>query len=458
MGGLGFSLLEGRTERVLKRKGALPLYTPEGLARPLGEEDALRIGKILGAYQNLPEITETGEERRKIIGTLVDKYLKALGKKIPDGTAELYCRICCAASGNGLGPLDFLLEDPELEEIMVNGIGRPISIFHRKAGMCETNLIFDSAEYLVEKGNQILFPLNKRVDESRPSGHGILENGDRVTVAIPPLSREPCLDIRRFTEKPMTICDLVGAGMLDWKMASFLSLAMERGGANLGVIGNTGAGKTTFLGALLRLVPPHERIVAVEEIPEIKIPHLQQVRLLEVEHLGLRMADCILETLRLRPDRVIVGEVRSPADALALRDSCLSGQAFGTYFTYHAEDAAFAVERLASQGVGRKDLEAFNLLVCCKRFENERFETKRVVTEISEVGKEGEIVRLFSYDFESGEWECALKGRSKIEGWLGKISGGKLDIPAELKRREKTLSALSGKEDREFFGKLWGGK
>ncbi len=441
-----------------KGGGKLPIYVRKSVNHDLSEEDAFRIGKILETYRARPEITQTGAERRGVIDSLVDRYTSLAKGRIGPERARLYKEICFSASGDGLGPLDFLMEDPEIEEILANGPGEPVYVFHRKAGMCETNLSFLSGQYLVEKANQMLFPLNRRVDEGKPASHGILPNGDRVSVAVPPLSRRPCIDIRRFSEEPLTAADLALRGMLNWEMAAFLSLVMGRGGTNLGVVGNTGAGKTTLLNALLRFIPPHQRIVSVEEIPEIKIPHSHQVRLVEVEHLGLGMADCILETLRLRPDRVVVGEVRTPAEALALRDSCLSGQSFGTYFTYHSESPALAVGRLVSQGVSRRDCAAFGMLVSCRRFEDGNARTVRVVSEISEVAGEGAPRRLFAYDFAKRRWSGSLKGKSRAEKWISASLFGGRGLGKELRRREALLKGLAGKRDEEFFRMLWEAK
>ncbi|MFH0962178.1 MAG: ATPase, T2SS/T4P/T4SS family [archaeon] len=448
----------GRTDFALIRQEGLdfPEYLPFGLETPDGD-DLFRIGKIVKAYQNIPEITETGEKRREEIGKLVSKYLGLLsGKRLSREKAELYERVVFSATGEGRGPLEFLVGDPQIEEIMVNGTSQPIFIFHRRFGMCATNLRFDSEEYLIEKANQLLFPGNKRVDSSKPFAHAILPNGDRISVEIPPLAKEPCIDIRKFSEKPMTLPELVKLGMLDLRAAAFLFLAVESGVCNIGVVGNTGAGKTTLLGALLRLAPPYQRVILVEEIPEISVPHKHNVRLVQVEHLGIGMAELVRETLRLRPDRVVVGEVRSPSEVQALRDSCLSGQAYSTYFTYHSESAQAAVERLESQGISRKDCEYFGLLVVCRRFEDRDGKTRRIVSEISEIGADGRTLPLFKHDFKRNRWIRRLRGKSRVEArLLETFISGKGGLSREIAKREKLLKRFSDAEDAEFFSGIW---
>lgn len=426
-------------------------YSPKGIPS-LDSEDSFRIGKIIDAYQRLPEIVETGTGRAEEIKRLVSKYESALGKKLPPEKRSLYERIIFLSTGAGLMPLEPLLKDPLIEEIMVNGTASPIFVYHRKFGMLPTTLRFTSGNYLVEKANQLLFPAGKRVDRSKPSAHAVLSSGERVSVEIPPVSKEPSLAIRKFSESPLTITDLSGLGMLDLEAASFLSLAIGAGASNIGVIGNTGAGKTTLLNALLRFVPESQRIAIVEEIPEISAPHINKISLSEVEGLGIRMNFLVRETLRLRPDRIVIGEVRSPEDASALRDACLSGPAYSTFYTYHADSPEGAVERLKSQGIGENDLEYFGLLVSCRRFETKEGGQLRRVKSISEIGRAGKIRRIF--DSGKGGKLRRVGGRSEVERRISSEFLRGAPIAPELASRKALLKRLANLPDREFFSEF----
>ncbi|MBR9681353.1 MAG: CpaF family protein [Candidatus Altiarchaeota archaeon] len=316
-----------------------------------------------------------------------------------------------------LGPLEPLISHSQLEEIMVNDLEKPIFIYHRKEGMLKTGLSISSPAYFLELSNRMLSNLGRRVDYAHPKANGMLKSGDRVTVIIPPYSRTHVLDIRRFSVSPLTILDLVNFGMLTFKTAAFLWLVMEAGNINLGIAGNTGSGKTTLLNALTRFLPFKERVVLVEEVPEVKPLQEQVVHMVSVDFLNITLRDAIIDSLRLRPGRVIVGEVRSDEEVMAARDSCLAGQALGTYFTYHAQSFVHAEKRLKSQGFGEYDLEAIDLWVLCKRFEKKGKSHRKVVDVIFQgrplfFGNKSpripELTRVF------GNWKKEQSKREKI--------------------------------------------
>lgn len=473
---LGFQILPLPKKRKLLEKnrlgeiaeaegeGRLPLYLVTSL-RTLGEEDVFRIEKILRLYEEKPEITAFGPERVKILSELVEKYSKALSSQKGAGLSgpelEMYSLAAYIMSGDGLGPLSLFLEDDSLEEIMVNGIGKPIYVYHRKFGMCRSNVCFTDRRYFIEKANQVLSVIGRRVDEGHPRAHGVLQNGDRIAAIIPPYSSDCTIDIRKFSARPFTVADLAGRGMLSLEAAAFLWIAFEAG-CNIGIVGNTGAGKTSLLNALFRFVPADQRVICVEETPEIKILQEQSVRMISVENLGITLKDAILDSLRLRPGRVIIGEVRTEEEASALKESLLAGQALGTYFTYHAENSGFALRRLSEQGIMPRDLSAIDLLVVCKRFEQKGRHTQRAVSEIVEVLDpldEGDGIprtrSLFSFDFEKMRMKrVGNPAKSEIAKRLGKLYLRGADFGREMKKKEAQLRGMNGITDGLFFEKV----
>ena len=426
---------------------------------PFSKDDEFRIGKILKLYEERSDITVFGNERKCVLEELVERYATALtdgtGKKLCAGKRKEYAQTAFVCSGEGLGPLSFLLGDDELEEVMVNGINSPIYVYHRRYGMLKTNLAFTSESYFVEKANQILSEIGRRIDETHPRANGVLKNGDRISIIIPPYSLSHSLDIRKFSAKPLTILNLVENGMLNFESASFLWLIMEAGG-NVGIVGNTGAGKTTLLNSLFRFVPHHQRVICVEETPEIHVLQDQCVRMISVDNLHLGLYDAIMDSLRLRPDRVIIGEVRRKHEVEALRESMLSGQSLGTYFTYHAETATFALQRLNDQGIMGRDLCALDIIVACRRFNVSGIaHSKRVVTEIVEVLREldpdsglPKTNVLFKFDYDKNR--LIKRGGGGTEKSFGRLSdeiskrylAGKSSFAAEVKRRMKLLKSL----------------
>lgn len=441
---------------------ALPLYTVTAL-RPLTDDDVFRMEKILRLYEEKPDITAFGPERMNVLSELVDKYSRALGAQkgssLSDREKEMYSLAAYIMSGDGLGPLSLFTDDAQLEEIMVNGIGQPIYVYHRKFGMCKSNVCFTDRRYFIEKANQVLASVGRRVDEGHPRAHGVLPNGDRIAVIIPPYSADCTMDIRKFSALPMTVTDLAGNGMLSLEAAAFLWLAFEAG-CNIGIVGNTGAGKTSLLNALFRFVPADQRVVCVEETPEMQILQEQHVRMISVENLGITLKDAILDSLRLRPGRVIIGEVRTAEEASALKESLLAGQALGTYFTYHAENSRFAIRRLREQGIMPRDLSAIDLLVVCRRFEQKSPKgpkTHRAVSEIAEVldsfDCEGlpKTRALFSFDFGKMRMK-KVPGGSELGVRIGKFYLRR-PFGRELAARSALLRAMTGLEDRQFFEK-----
>ncbi|RCV57951.1 CpaF family protein [Marinitenerispora sediminis] len=246
----------------------------------------------------------------------------------------------------GLGVLEPLLADESITEIMVNG---PDNVYIERRGRVERiDTAFASEEQLYQTIDRIVSQVNRRVDESSPMVDARLPTGERVNVIIPPLSLSgPVITIRRFP-KPFTIEQLVGNGSLD-EATGVLLAALVRARFNVIVSGGTGTGKTTFLNALSAFVPAAERIVTIEDSAELQ---LQQEHVIRLEsrppniegagHISIR--DLVRNSLRMRPDRIIVGEVRG-AETLDMLQAMNTGHD-GSLATVHANSADDAVHRL----------------------------------------------------------------------------------------------------------------
>ncbi len=309
-------------------------------------------------------------------GNVLDRLLSAARRKLEFSEESVRFWAPLLVDGR-LGPIEALLQ-LDLEEIMVNGLEEPIFVYDRRKGMLRTNLSITSEGYFMELANRMLSSLGRRVNRTNPRESGVLDSGDRVSVVVPPYSRGHALSIRKYSSEPFTIVELAERGMLSYTEAAALWKLIEEG-ANVGIVGNTGSGKTTLLNALLRFVPRRERVVLVEEIPEIRPLQEQVLSLVSSSELGISMRDAIFDSLRLRPDRVVIGEVRTDGEVAALRESCLAGHALGTYFTYHAESAELARRRLTSQGFPEYDLRAITAIVVCRRTQRGGKLERRVV-------------------------------------------------------------------------------
>jgi len=247
----------------------------------------------------------------------------------------------------GLGPLEPLLRDPAVDEVMVCGTG---PVWVERGGRLEpTSSRFGSEAELRHAIERILAPLGRRADESEPLADARLPDGSRVHVVLPPLALDgPVLTIRRFRPRGFGPADLVAAGTLAAPLAEFLGRAV-RGRCTVLICGGTGSGKTTTLGALAAFIDPRERVVTIEDAAELKLalPHVVRLeaRPPNLEGRGeVTIRRLVRNALRMRPDRLVVGEVRG-AEALDLLLAMGTGHA-GSLCTLHAGSAAEALRRL----------------------------------------------------------------------------------------------------------------
>ena len=293
----------------------------------------------------------------------------------------------------GLGPLEELLADPEVEEVMVNG---PDRVYVERRGRIEpTEVHFADEAELRNSIERILAPLGRRVDELSPMVDARLADGSRVNVVIPPLAVDgPALSIRRFSAASPGPADLVELGTLTPEMRGLLEVAV-RERRSLLVSGGTGSGKTTLLNALSAFIAAEERVVTIEDAAELRLQQPHVVRLesrpASVEGRGeVTIRDLLRNALRMRPDRIVIGEVRGP-EALDLLTALNTGHR-GALSTLHANSPSDALRRLETlalmAGVGlphaaiREQLgRGFELVVHLERLADGR----RVVTEIAEV-------------------------------------------------------------------------
>lgn len=265
----------------------------------------------------------------------------------------------------GFAPLDHFLSDPNLEEIAVIGLNLPVYIYVRKSGWQRTNATITSLEHLTHLINKMARPLGRRVSAESPRINALLPDGSRLHASIPPLSAGE-ITVRRHAVRAWSAADLLQSGSLNAQALAFLWLAFQSDSSVL-VAGNTASGKTTLLDALLGFIPLHERMLVIEETPELRPPHPHKVSLVCQEEPGIGMADLVRDSLRMRPDRVIVGEVRTPPETQAYMETLLSGQARGSYATFHAQSAAETLRRLVNLGASPDDLVSLDFVVIQRR-------------------------------------------------------------------------------------------
>jgi pilus assembly protein CpaF len=315
----------------------------------------------------------------------------------------------------GLGPIEPLLDDATVTEVMVNGTAY---IYVERGGVIEqTESRFISEEHLRRVIDRIVSQIGRRVDESSPMVDARLADGSRVNAIVPPLSLDgSILTIRKFAKDPFQANDLIQLGTFTPQVAAVLSAAVA-GGLNVLVSGGTGTGKTTLLNVLSGFVPSDERIVTIEDAVELQLhqPHVirLEARPPNLEGIGeVTIRDLVRNSLRMRPDRIIVGEVRG-AEALDMLQAMNTGHD-GSLSTVHANGPRDALARietmvlmagfdLPSRAIREQIASALNLVVHIERF---RDGSRRVAHVTEVLGMESDVIAMqdvFRYDYTAGQ-------------------------------------------------------
>ena len=331
-----------------------------------------------------------------------EQYLSIKDKKtIMDGVFQ---------SMRGLDVLQPLLDDPQVTEIMVNG---PDNIFYEKSGeLYRSTVHFRDQKRLEDVIQNIVEPINRQVNESTPIVDARLKDGSRVNIVLPPIALSgPTVTIRKFPESPLTISRLIELGSLTPQVANFLrDLVLAK--FNIFISGGTGSGKTTFLNALSNFIPATERIITIEDSAELQIQGIPNLVRLEARNANMEgrgeitIRDLIKSSLRMRPDRIVVGEVRGP-EALDMLQAMNTGHD-GSLSTGHAKSAKDMLSRLETmvltgadfpiEAIRQQIASAVDIIIHLGRLRDH----SRRVLEITEVlsYQNGEIQRNPLYRFE----------------------------------------------------------
>ena len=347
----------------------------------------------------------------------------------------------------GLGPLEPLLADRSISDILVNGAK---SVYIERRGKLEkTNVTFTDDAHLLNTIDRIVSAVGRRIDESSPMVDARLADGSRVNAIIPPLAIDgPSMSIRRFAVELLTMDDLVALGTLSPKLAKVLEVIVK---ARLNVLisGGTGAGKTTALNILSGFIPLDERVVTIEDSAELQLQQPHVVRLEtrppNIEGIGeVTSRDLVRYSLRMRPERIIVGEVRG-AEALDMLQAMNTGHD-GSLTTIHANsprDALGRIENMVSmtginfpiKALRAQIASAINVVVQVSRLEDG---TRKLVSVQEINGMEGDIItmsELFTFDREGIDSDGKVIGRIKatgvVPGFYKNLAPRGIDLPIE---------------------------
>jgi pilus assembly protein CpaF len=370
----------------------------------------------------------TEEQLSHHVEKLIREIIKEMDKKLPADVDREELAVDVLNEAVGLGPLEELLAQEDITEIMVNKFDE---IYIEKAGkLTKSSVVFSSDDAVMSAIERIVSPLGRRIDESSPLVDARLKDGSRVNAIIPPLAlRGPCLTIRKFSKQKLTSGDIVNFGAVSANMMKFLQMCVEHH-KNIIISGGTGSGKTTLLNVMSNFIPETERIITVEDAAELSLnqPHIVslEARPPNMEGKGaIPIRDLVKNCLRMRPDRIVVGECRG-GEALDMLQAMNTGHD-GSLTTAHANTPRDMVARLEvmvmmsgmdlpSKAIREQVASAIDIVVQQTRYSD----GSRKITNITEItGTEGDIVQMqdiFVFKQEGFDEEGKVKGEFQPTG------------------------------------------
>ncbi len=431
----------GKSGKLTSRRAAAPPPPKESSA--LADLKTRVQQRLLAELDPAMDITQVAEVRR----TIRDLFEQILQEEnIVLSRPERHRLFeAIAAEILGFGPLQPLLEDDSITEIMVNG---PKNIYvERKGKLQRVPVTFEDNDHVMRIIERIVAPLGRRVDESSPYVDARLPDGSRVNIVIPPISLVgPVVTIRKFFKTPLTVQDLINFGSITPEAVQFLE-ACVKARLNIVISGGTGSGKTTLLNILSSFIPPDERIITVENAAELQLRQEHVVTLESrppnIEGRGeVTIRQLVINTLRMRPDRIIVGEVRG-AEALDMLQAMNTGHE-GSMTTVHSNSPRDTLSRLETmtlmagmdlpvRAIREQIASAIDLVVHQSRMRD----GSRKVVAISEVsGMEGDVISMTDlFVFQHGGYrDGKVFGRLTPTGlrpkFMDKIEAAGIHLPA----------------------------
>jgi len=337
-----------------------------------------------------------------------EKSLSLLKRHFPTSSEETRQVLSSYLIQNtlGLGDLEPPMYDEALEEIVINGSREPAWVYHKKHGWCKTNIFLPDDEMVYEYASIIGRKVGRQINSLDPLMDAHLPSGDRVNATLFPISTcGNTITIRRFARDPWTITDFINpkVNTMSSEMAAFLWLCMQYE-MNIMVVGGTASGKTSTLNTLCALIPPSNRIITIEDTRELTLPSFLQwipmsTREPNAEGKGeITMLDLMVNSLRMRPDRIVVGEIRRQREAEVLFEAMHTGHS--VYATIHADNSEEAISRLTNPPLNIPISMLSSLSAIVVQYRHRRMGIRRTL-EFAEVTKNGEVNVLERWDQKS---------------------------------------------------------
>lgn len=421
--------------RIIRKDDFVPFYTISipGIAggTKLILETKLRAELIAEVKLDISEILDPKkyeEVKSKFLAAAV-KILSRSFPSLPRDKLEILA-VYLLQNTIGLGEIECLLSDDQLEEIVINSSQEPVWVYHKKFGWCKTNIKVKDEEITYDYASTIARKIGRQINVLNPMLDAHLPTGDRVNATLFPISTfGNTLTIRKFSKNPWTITNFIKSQTISSEVAALIWLCVQNE-LSLLVAGGTGSGKTSFLNAMAGLIPANQRIISIEDTRELTLPNFLHwvpmvVREANPEGKGeVTMLDLMVNALRQRPDRIIVGEIRRQEEAEVMFEAMHTGHS--VYATLHADNTEQTISRLTNPPINIPPQMLDALAGIVVTFRHRRFNIRRIL-EFSEMNKSNPTV-LYRWD----------------------VKSDKIKAVAKMEKLSELLSLYAGMDEREI--------
>ncbi|MBN2141763.1 CpaF family protein [Candidatus Woesearchaeota archaeon] len=435
---------------ISKRKGEfVPIYevsissiskTTEFILERIRQELIKAVSLEMVEMTDVKKIKFIESQFEETISDLINKYF-------PDADEETkgFLTGYLLTKSLGLGMIEFVMNDQNLEEIVVNEAAEPIWVYHRKHGWLKTNIFLRDEEQTKHYSSIIARKVGRQISVLDPLLDAHLEEGDRVNATLMPISTAGnTITFRKFSRDPWTITKFLKSKAISVKAAAIVWLAIQYEMSAI-IAGGTASGKTSALNCFANFFPPNQRIISIEDTREIRLPKFlhwvpMNTRIKNAEGKGqISMGDLLVNSLRMRPDRILVGEVRRKMEAETLFEAIHTGHS--VYATFHANNADQTVERLTNPPIEVPPvmLPAISLIIV--QFRNRRTGTRRTF-QIAEITDDAKPNVLMQYDQKTDTLLTKNKSQSLFASLKLYTGMSESDVNHDLTEKEKILTYL----------------
>ena len=383
------------------------------------------------------------ETFQKEISVLIKNYFPDLQEKDSDLLINYVVQ-----QSLGLGDVETLLKDPRIEEIVINKATDPVWIYHRGNGWLKTNIFLKTEDQIRHYSTKIGREVGKDITILRPLMDAHLKTGHRVNATLSPISEGNTITIRKFSEKPWSIIDLIKVGTMNHETASLVWLGIQSE-LSMIIAGGTSSGKTSALNSIATFFPPNQRIISIEDTRELQLPDTlhwvpMETRLPNPEGRGgVSMLDLVVNSLRMRPDRIVMGEVRKKEEAEVLFEAMHTGHS--VYATIHANNAQEVISRLTSPPIDLPKQVVGSLSMVLIQNRNRRTGKCRTL-QLAEIDKDGNPRILIQLDAVSDKLKKVAEVSSIMEA-LNLYTGMTFnELQKDLKEKARVLKWLQAQE------------